>query len=394
MMKVLTMTLCWSASEEIPRKTLLMLEPAPTKDKRKTKVGDFKNSHALEPPQKNMNQVNRPSQAHKKANTSRLGCHSAQKGLVMPKEAGTKITKPKGRKDCPSNSVNQDVGAEGQYSDDNWSTVDLKRRLDTKYKKAKSEKARPRGNDLRSNLNDKVHGRDLPNSDTERRIIENPLPENFKMSQIELYDGRIDLKTHLAKYNKMMQMARVSDDAKCLCFSLTLTKFVEDWWKCLPDPFILGRICNPSSGNISGGNFKRDPNQRCDYHGEVGHSTDDYKHLKDEIEMQGTINPPQGVGHPKVLGMKLPTLPAPPTLVAVTIVAPGPGNLYPLRLAPPPVNGNTMLMVREETPIAPGMETQAEAKTIHDDFKDELNYPCRDGTHAKRAGAGVMLVSP
>ncbi|KAF4352665.1 hypothetical protein F8388_024954 [Cannabis sativa] len=51
------------------------------------------------------------------------------------------------------------------------------------------------------------------------------------MPHIELYEGRIDPRTHLAKYNKMMQVARVSDDAKCLCFSLTLTKSAEDWWK-------------------------------------------------------------------------------------------------------------------------------------------------------------------
>uniref|UniRef100_A0A803QD84 Uncharacterized protein n=1 Tax=Cannabis sativa TaxID=3483 RepID=A0A803QD84_CANSA len=44
------------------------------------------------------------------------------------------------------------------------------------------------------------------------------------MPQIELYDRRSYPKTHLAKYNKMMQVASVSDDAKCLCFSLTFTR--------------------------------------------------------------------------------------------------------------------------------------------------------------------------
>lgn len=29
----------------------------------------------------------------------------------------------------------------------------------------------------------------------------------------------------------MMQVARVSEDAKCLYFSLTLTKSAKDWWK-------------------------------------------------------------------------------------------------------------------------------------------------------------------
>ena len=57
------------------------------------------------------------------------------------------------------------------------------------------------------------------------------LPKNFKMPHIEMYEGKTNPRAHLAKYNKMMQVARVSEDAKCLCFSLTLTKYAEDWWK-------------------------------------------------------------------------------------------------------------------------------------------------------------------
>uniref|UniRef100_A0A803NIM2 Uncharacterized protein n=1 Tax=Cannabis sativa TaxID=3483 RepID=A0A803NIM2_CANSA len=77
----------------------------------------------------------------------------------------------------------KDIGIWGQYSNDSWSMLDLRRRLDAKYEKAKGEKARPR----------------------EDEDPEVPLLENFKMPQIELYDGHTNPKTHLAKYNKRMQ---------------------------------------------------------------------------------------------------------------------------------------------------------------------------------------------
>uniref|UniRef100_A0A803PSM8 Uncharacterized protein n=1 Tax=Cannabis sativa TaxID=3483 RepID=A0A803PSM8_CANSA len=77
---------------------------------------------------------------------------------------------------------------------------------------------------------------DSKEEDTEpcvKRIIDASLPERFRMPQMELYKGRTDLRDHLSKYNRMMEVANASDDAKCLCFPLTLSIFVEDWWKML-----------------------------------------------------------------------------------------------------------------------------------------------------------------
>lgn len=44
------------------------------------------------------------------------------------------------------------------------------------------------------------------------------------MPHIEMYEGKTDLRAHLAKYNKMMQVARVSEDAKCMCFFANLNQ--------------------------------------------------------------------------------------------------------------------------------------------------------------------------
>uniref|UniRef100_A0A803Q5V2 Retrotransposon gag domain-containing protein n=1 Tax=Cannabis sativa TaxID=3483 RepID=A0A803Q5V2_CANSA len=62
-------------------------------------------------------------------------------------------------------------------------------------------------------------------------IIDAPLLECFKMPQKELYEGRTDPMDHFSKYNHTMQISNASDDAKCLYFSLTLTKSTIDQWK-------------------------------------------------------------------------------------------------------------------------------------------------------------------
>uniref|UniRef100_A0A803P5E8 Uncharacterized protein n=1 Tax=Cannabis sativa TaxID=3483 RepID=A0A803P5E8_CANSA len=75
---------------------------------------------------------------------------------------------------------------------------------------------------------------DSEEEDTEpcvKRIIDAPLSERFKMPRMELYEGQMDPRDHLSKYSCIMPVAKASDDAKCLYFSLTLSKSVEDWWK-------------------------------------------------------------------------------------------------------------------------------------------------------------------
>ena len=86
----------------------------------------------------------------------------------MTKGLGAKAPRPKGRKNYPNDSNNQDCRAANTHFEDSWSTMDLRRCLEAKYEKAKGEKARPRVDDFRNHLNDKLHGRDLPESDTKR----------------------------------------------------------------------------------------------------------------------------------------------------------------------------------------------------------------------------------
>ncbi|XP_060965336.1 uncharacterized protein LOC133034298 [Cannabis sativa] len=48
---------------------------------------------------------------------------------------------------------------------------------------------------------------------------------------MEAYTGDSDPSDHLSRFNRVMTVMRVSNDAKCLCFPLTLSDFAEEWFK-------------------------------------------------------------------------------------------------------------------------------------------------------------------
>ncbi|KAM6551603.1 hypothetical protein CsatB_001411 [Cannabis sativa] len=78
---------------------------------------------------------------------------------------------------------------------------------------------------------------DDSNSDCEDRepcakhILEAELPQKFKMPEIAAYTGNSDPSDHLSRFNRVRTVMRVSNDAKCLCFPLTLSGSVEEWFK-------------------------------------------------------------------------------------------------------------------------------------------------------------------
>ncbi|XP_060974605.1 uncharacterized protein LOC115696602 [Cannabis sativa] len=64
-----------------------------------------------------------------------------------------------------------------------------------------------------------------------RHILEAELPKNFKMPEMAAYTGDLDPSDHLSRFNRVMTVIRVSNDAKCLCFPLTLSGSAEEWFK-------------------------------------------------------------------------------------------------------------------------------------------------------------------
>lgn len=64
-----------------------------------------------------------------------------------------------------------------------------------------------------------------------RRILDEPIPSRFRMSQLDLYDGTMDLLDHFKSYKALMQL-QDAIDALCVAFPAMLHKAVG---ACTPD---------------------------------------------------------------------------------------------------------------------------------------------------------------
>lgn len=64
-----------------------------------------------------------------------------------------------------------------------------------------------------------------------KHILEVELPKDFKMPEMAAYTGNSDPSNHLSRFNRVMTVMRVSNDAKCLCFPFTLSGSAEEWFK-------------------------------------------------------------------------------------------------------------------------------------------------------------------
>uniref|UniRef100_A0A803PZ61 Reverse transcriptase domain-containing protein n=1 Tax=Cannabis sativa TaxID=3483 RepID=A0A803PZ61_CANSA len=121
---------------------------------------------------------------------------------------------------------------------------------------------------------------------------------------------------------------------------------------------------------------RRDPNKRCEYHDDIGHTINECDYLKDEIDglvqnghlsnwvrilviypgqavahrklfipgQHGAINPPQGVGHPQAPRIQAPNAQALQgeqiAPIATVVVALSPKNLYRPGVALPILDGH------------------------------------------------------
>uniref|UniRef100_A0A803NIL6 Uncharacterized protein n=1 Tax=Cannabis sativa TaxID=3483 RepID=A0A803NIL6_CANSA len=93
----------------------------------KGKVGEPAQKSVPKPPRKDTNLASQPFKMQKATVAFEPGRPSAPRGKTMPKGQSTKLPKPKGQKNCPSNSINQDGRMIEAHTKDRWSTVDLRR---------------------------------------------------------------------------------------------------------------------------------------------------------------------------------------------------------------------------------------------------------------------------
>ena len=75
-----------------------------------------------------------------------------------------------------------------------------------------------------SDFDDLVHRTDLPFTTSVNSF---PLPQKFRMLQIESYDGAKDLLDHLETFKTLMHLQGVVDEIMCRAFPTTLKVLQE-----------------------------------------------------------------------------------------------------------------------------------------------------------------------
>ena len=78
----------------------------------------------------------------------------------------------------------------------------------------------------------------MPNYDTRppfsKRIMEETILRQFKIPQVEPYDGTIDLFDHMDSFKAHMMIQNASDILYCLAFLATLKKVAQMWYLGIP----------------------------------------------------------------------------------------------------------------------------------------------------------------
>jgi hypothetical protein len=66
------------------------------------------------------------------------------------------------------------------------------------------------------------------------RVMSFPLPDKFKMPQVDKYDGSGDLAEHVKSLRAHFILHGTSNEISCRTFPLTLTGVTEEWFARLP----------------------------------------------------------------------------------------------------------------------------------------------------------------
>ena len=57
------------------------------------------------------------------------------------------------------------------------------------------------------------------------------LPAGFKLSTINMFDGKTDPQDHMDHFNDLMELHRIDDLARCRCFAVTLSGAPKKWFR-------------------------------------------------------------------------------------------------------------------------------------------------------------------